>query len=115
MCLITNQTKMICLALYMQNYRWSKNEAMHCIILIRISKRSVLKRICVQGYLHLIMTWNRWAGFSIFSFRVFPFGRHLGPWGPRNLGLHKTAHTLLLTENARFSSNLAKRHFKLMF
>jgi hypothetical protein len=34
MCLITNQTKIICLALYMQNYRWSKYDAMHCIPLI---------------------------------------------------------------------------------
>jgi hypothetical protein len=30
MYLITNQTKIICLALYMQNYRWSKYDAMHC-------------------------------------------------------------------------------------
>jgi hypothetical protein len=41
MCLITNQTKIMRLALYMQNYRWLKIETMHCIILIRISKRSV--------------------------------------------------------------------------
>jgi hypothetical protein len=34
MCLITNQTKIICLALYMQNYRWSKYDAMRCIPLI---------------------------------------------------------------------------------
>jgi hypothetical protein len=34
MCLITNQTKIICLTLYMQNYRWSKYDAMHCIPLI---------------------------------------------------------------------------------
>jgi hypothetical protein len=50
MCLIINQIKIICLALYMQNYRWSKYDAMDCIILIRLSKH-VLKRICVQGYL----------------------------------------------------------------
>ena len=30
MCLITNQTKILCLALYMQNYRWSEYDAMHC-------------------------------------------------------------------------------------
>ena len=76
-----------------------------CIVIIRISKRSVLKRICGQGkilflffiglnmmqcatYLqsdyitHLIMTSNRWVGCSIFSFRVFPLFLGIPFWPP---------------------------------
>jgi hypothetical protein len=79
MCLITNQTKIICLALYMQNYRWSKYDAMDCIPLIGLYNTPYYDVESVGGFFY-------------FSFRVFPlflgfpFGRHLRSWGLRNLG-----------------------------
>jgi hypothetical protein len=52
--LCTNQTKIICLALYMQNYRWSKYDAIRCIVIIRLSNLRVLKWICMQGLTSLL-------------------------------------------------------------
>jgi hypothetical protein len=55
MCLITNQTKIICLTLYMQNYRWSKYDAMHCIPLIGLYNTPYYDFEMVGG---IVILWN---------------------------------------------------------
>ena len=52
MCLITNQTKMICLVLYMQNYHWSKYDAMHCIPLIGLYSTPYYNVESVGGFIY---------------------------------------------------------------
>ena len=75
MCLITNQTKIICLALYMQNYRWSKYDAMHCIPLIGLYNTPYYDVESVGGFFLF-----QFYGFSaIFRIPFWPPSWALGP------------------------------------